>query len=145
MEKTKYYRTAEIDFTINIEQPEHGKVKIPVYANIPAHSLLKSLTVTLSENDFDSDMEILVPASFGDDWGEACFNQLQVRVVKHIQDYGRILPADLECFIAEMVLVISSIGEAIQQPLSFDMRKDVFKRVLVDISDELNIPIEIPL
>lgn len=145
MEKSKYYRTAEIEFKIIVEQPDTGKIRIPIYANIPSNSRLRNMIVTLSEDDFDTDMKVLVPSSFGDDWAEACFNQLQVRVVMHIQEFGRILPADLECYIAEMVLVMASIGEAIHQPLSLDMRKKIFKRVLITISDKLNIPIEIPL
>jgi hypothetical protein len=138
MRKTKHYRTTEIVFSIDIEQPIQDKVTIPVYSHLP-------MVVTLSECDFDSDMKTLIPTSFGNDWAEACFIQLKERVAEHINEFGRILPADLECYIAEMVLVMGSIGEAIQQPFSYEKRKLIFNRVLIAISDELNIPIEIHL
>ena len=52
---------------------------------------------------------------------------------------------DLECFIGEFIIVISNIGEAINQPMSLSDKQITYKKLLIAFSEELNIPIQIPL
>jgi len=44
-----------------------------------------------------------------------------------------------------MVLVMCSIGDAVQAPIPISQRKNIFKQVLLTTSKELDLPIEIPL
>jgi len=142
---TKKYSTEELSFTMTLEQPTPGHVSIPIYANIPETSKPKGIVVMIPEQEFEDDMEILLPKRLGNDWGEACFMTYQELVIAHLKRYGRILPADLGRYVAEMVLVMCSIGDAVQAPIPISQRKNIFKQVLLTTSKELDLPIEIPL
>lgn len=145
MEISKYYRTQEVSFTMKVNKTTSGKIEIPLYVKMPENTMFNTMSTGISEKDFDEDMETLVPESLGDDWSESCFIQLQKRLKMHYNQFGRIQPADLETFIGEFIIVMSSIGDAINQPLSLADKQKVFKKLLVDISEELNIPVQIPL
>src|SRR5690606_366891 len=116
MEIYKTYQTKEVRFTMKLNKLASGNVEIPLYAKISPDIkfrrklTFKNMSAGISEKDFNADMEILVPQSLGDDWAEACFKQLQIRLKMHYNQYGRIMPADLECFIGEMIIVMSEIG-----------------------------------
>lgn len=122
-----------------------GKIEIPIYAKMPSNVKFDQMKAGISEKDFDDDMKILIPESLGNDWAESCFKQFQIRLKMHFNQFGRIQPADLECFIGEYLLVMSNIGSAINQPLSQTDKQMLFKKFLIDISEELNIPVQIPL
>ena len=145
MEITKYYKTREVSFSMKLKKTSTGKIEIPIYAKMPTNVKFDQMSAGISEKDFDDDMEILVPESLGNDWAHSCFKQLQIRLKMHFNQYGSIQPADLECFIGEYLLVMSNIGEAINQPLSLSDKQMLFKKFLTDISEELNIPVQIPL
>jgi len=141
----KYYETRETSFSIKLNKNISGNIIVPIYPKMPSNVKFDSMATGISEEHFDEDMVILIPEKLGDDWAESCFNQLQIRLRMHYKQYGRIQPSDLECFIGEFILVMSNIGEAINQPMSISDKQKFFKKLLTDISEELNIPIEIPL
>jgi len=145
MEITKNYKTKEISFSMKLNKNSSGKIEIPIYAKMPSNVKFEQMSAGISEKDFDEDMKILVPESLGNDWAESCFKQLQKRLKMHFNQYGRIQPADLECFIGEYLLVMGNIGDAINQPMSLSVKQMLFKKFLTDISEELNIPVQIPL
>jgi len=62
---TKKYSTEELSFTMTLEQPTPGHVSIPIYANIPETSKPKGIVVMIPEQEFEDDMEILLPKRLG--------------------------------------------------------------------------------
>ena len=145
MEITKHYRTKEVSFSMELTKTSTGKIEIPIYAKMPANVKFDQMKAGISESDFDDDMKIMIPESLGADWFASCFKQFQFRLKMHFNQFGRIQPADLECFIGEYLLVTSSIGKALNQPFSLTDKQSLFKKFLIDISEELNIPVQIPL
>lgn len=145
MEITKYYKTKGISFSMKLNKTSSGKIEIPIYAKMPSNVKFEQMSAGISEKDFNDDMTILVPENLSDDWAQSCYKQLQIRLAMHFKQYGRIQPADLECFIGEFIIVISNIGEAINQPMSLSDKQITYKKLLIAFSEELNIPIQIPL
>lgn len=138
----KKYKVENVYFEIEIESPRDGILTIPVDWKLPTN-FFKTYFINISEKEFDEDMAIMIPIFFGDDWMEMCFKHFQYRVKFHIEKFNRILPADLECYVAELILVFSSIGKFIKQPLSQEERQSFFQKILTDVSDTLNIPVEL--
>jgi hypothetical protein len=141
---TKKYRTEEIGFNILIEQPTPGYIQIPIYENTLNKNVPKDLFVIIPEQEFEEDMEILLPKRLGNDWGEACFLTYQALVVAHLEKFGRILHADLSRYIGEMILVMSSIGVEIQSPISISQRVNISNQILRATIKELDLPIDLP-
>ena len=138
----KTYRVGKIYFEIQLESPREGMLTLPVDWKVPSN-ILNKYFLNISNKDFDDDMLIMIPASFGEDWMEAFFIQFQKRVKKHMEEFKRTLPADLECYVAELILIFDSIGRFINQPLNETERQTFFKKILLDVSSTLNIPVEL--
>jgi hypothetical protein len=142
--KIKAYKIKEGRFKIELGKAYGGRLVLPMYINKPPTAKVQ-LTLIVQESDFDEDMKILVPVSIGDDLFDTCYELLRKLIKSHIMRFGRILPADLETYCTEYVLVISSIVEAGGKPLNPTAKKYVFKSILTKLSDELNLPIELRL
>lgn len=138
----KKYKIEDVYFEIKLESPRDGMVSIPVDWKLPS-KILNAMVINISEKQFDEDMLIMLPVFFADDWMEMCFKHFEYRVKFHIDKFNRILPADLECYVAELILIFHSIGEFINQPLDQEERQVFFKKILTDSSAHLNIPIEL--
>lgn len=143
MQKTQTFYTKELSFDIDYEETTDGKVTFPMYIKMRKDSPMKELTITLNKIEFIVDLQDLTPISLGSDWGEACFNQLQKVLQKHISKYQRILPSDLEYYVNQTVTIMTSITKKLGEPLSTEEQQLSFKRMLIDISKHLEIPVEI--
>lgn len=144
MKATKTYHIKEGRLKIELEKDYRGKFILPIYMDKPTNAV-GEMVVFVNETDFDEDMKILIPESLGDDWFLACQNQLEKMIMAHNKKFGRILPADLELYCIESLIVMIAINDSSIQPLSTDQRKLIFKRLVIDISEALNIPLELRL
>jgi len=136
------YKIEDVYFEIELESPRDGMLTIPVDRKLPT-TFFNTYLINISEKEFDNDMLIMLPTSFGDDWMEMCFNQFQYKVKFHIENFKRITPADLECYVAELILIFYSIGKFINQPIDQEERQFLFKKILTEVSEALNIPVEL--
>lgn len=143
MKKTQTFQTQEMSFEVEYEESTEGKVTFPMYVKMREGSPMKNLIITLSKIEFIVDLNELTPISLGSDWGESCFNQLQKVLQNHINKFKRILASDLEYYVNQTVLIMTSIAKKIGEPLSTEEQQMAFKSILIDISEHLKIPVEI--
>lgn len=101
------------------------------------------LTAHISESDFDYEMSILVPDEVGKNVVDSCIFKLYDRITIHLNKFGRMLPPDLEQYIAESVLVIYSITKKIKPPMPDSEQKNIFRLLLLQLSDELGVPVNL--
>lgn len=102
------------------------------------------LSALIPESDFDYEMSILVPDEVGRNVVDSCILKLYDRIKIHFKKFGRMLPPDLEQYIAETVLIIYSISKKIKPPMSDTEQKYIFKTLLFQISNELDVPVNLP-
>ena len=127
MKIEKHFNLKEIGLTIMLEQPIAGHIVLPLYVGQNTSPNAINRTLIVPELDFDKDLKILIPNCLGEDWAESCITQVQVLVGSHYNKYGRIFGADLELYLAELILVMSFIGDTINQPLSTLDKEHLFK------------------
>ena len=126
-------------FVFEFEVIAPNKVLLPNYTT----SLENKYHATLSESEFLRDIDNLIPDSLYNDWKEACFRQLQIVIRGHVDNYKRITPSDIECYIKESLIVMTSIGQGFKQPLSINDQHRLFKNMLIGLSKHFNIPVEV--
>jgi hypothetical protein len=144
MKTKKYFQVQDQKFELEFEKDLTGNLIIPIYAKIPPDKKIQNLFMSVDESDFDEDLKSLAPENLHGNWVTNCYLQLQKLVVSHFIRYGRVLPVDLEAYCAESVLVAISIGDGLSRPLDMDERRFLFKKMLVETSGTLKIPVSIP-
>ncbi len=146
MKKIKKYSIQEFDFEIELEITPTGKIAVPVYIKFPESSLINSLTTNVNEVYFDYDINFMLPKSFITDWSLYCYEKLLSLIEAHIKNYNRILPSDLETYIAEYCLLASAILQKQFNKLLTEIEKiNLFKHLLIELSNKFNVPIELKL
>jgi len=141
--RIKKYVTSDFSFEIELIERFPRRLFFDVDLTIPKSSKISKLQFHLPEIDFDYDMSILVPDYIGEEWVQSCLSRLPIRLNIHFQKYGRLLPPDLELYIAETILVMKSIGNKLNQPIEEERRKSIFKFLLTEASETYNIPLEL--
>jgi len=135
----KEFRIGNNAFIIEFEQTSPNKIKLPNYINV----IENGYALTINESELFRDITNLTPKSITNNWKEACFEQLQIVIQNHINTYKRIAPADLESYITESILLMTSLGKSLSQPISLNERYKLFKDILIALSKHLEIPVEI--
>ncbi len=138
----KTYRLKEGSLKLELEKDFRGKIVLPMYIEFRPE-VKANLILYVNESDFDEDMKTLVPDSIGSDFFLSCIEQLRKLVDAHVKRFGRILPADLEMYCTESLVVIIALGKVLHSPLNPDAEKIAFQSILTKFSNEQNIPIEI--
>ena len=145
MKVKKYFQINESKFEIEIEKDIMGNLIVPIYAKTPPENKILNMLMSVDESNFDEDLKALIPDTLEGNWIDSCYLQLQKLTVSHFIQYARVLPVDLEAYCSESMLVIISIGEGLSQPLSLDQKRSTFKQILTETSNDLKVPLTIPL
>jgi hypothetical protein len=145
MKIKKSFQVKGLKFEIELEKDVMGKLIVPLYAKIPPENKIQNLFMSVDESNFDEDLKSLTPDNLEGNWVTSCYLQLQKLVVSHFIKFGRVLPADLEAYCAESLQVVISIGDRLSRPLDLNEKRFLFKKMLIETSDELKIPVNIPV
>lgn len=86
--------------TINFTVPRPNPVGYGAYAH------------NASKKEFTEDIQTQIPKTLNGNIEELAFESLYQAIVKHINKFGRILPADLEGYVGQNVLLFNSILKA---------------------------------
>ena len=144
MKVIKTFKTNGLVVNFEVDQPVPGKITLPKYFKFKNENYTRrNYIVNMDEREFDQDIIDLAPHSLNKDWYASCYDQFQNKLNSHINKFKRITPADLECYITEFVLIFSSIGNEINQPISEEIQHNLFKNILFRFSELLNIPVEL--
>lgn len=144
--RKKTYALKEFNIEIELEEPQSRKFVLEFDIDFPVNRITgvkPKLTALITEEDFDYEMSVLVPKTIGTNYIDECISCLMNRITIHYKRFGRLLPPDLEQYIAETILIMRSISRKIPDPAFDNDRENMFKMLLIGISNKFGIPVEI--
>jgi tetratricopeptide (TPR) repeat protein len=111
-----YFTIDEIIFTVDVEAVPltQGVVRVPIDKR--SNAFLKGQVIITPVLDLYEDLKIMFPVTLNKEMAFEITKHLIGRIVKHIDIHKRILPLDVESYIAIMMLVKRSITKTLKYP-----------------------------
>lgn len=104
-----------LEFPIRILRVDSHTINIPIPKAIPKNSFLsgsEEYRMNILETEFFEDLGHQIPPSLNGDLMDIAFESLFTVISHHIRRHGRLLPQDLDTYIAENILLFSGISTA---------------------------------
>ena len=126
--KSFLFKVEGIILKIDLEMSLDGQVIIPLYKTtneiILEHSTMSPIDIV--EAEFKS----LLPKSLKGDHYKELLSSFVFTIKQHINQYGRILPADLDGYLGEMVLIGDAISFALySERMGHNEKYEMFNKV----------------
>lgn len=119
--KTFTYSFKNIEIAIEANVNFEGSIEIPVYRKY--NDQILGFSFWPDEETFLEDLRSLLPESLEGD----LFSHIQVALLKtvkkHIQQYGRIMDADLELYVSQEIMIIDAIAKQKENKIFTDEEK----------------------
>lgn len=114
------------------------KVSVPLYMPIKGINELPKMGTDISV--FEDEIRGILPLTLKGDFIDETFKSFNNTLLNHLKTYGRLLKADLEMYIGEVILIIIAIQKALNlNVISIDERISMFSQVYDTIMREINI------
>ena len=101
----------------------------PILRPIPQSSVLSQgdYTMNISKQEFMTDIAFQIPKKLDGSISEIAFESLYNIIVRHIKQFGRILPNDLDAYIGLNILLFDNMQQSAGQPaLNKAQKEDTF-------------------
>lgn len=97
--------------TIKAEKAPMNQVSVPLYK--PVNGIIQSISAVTPEQGFMDDINSLLPKTIDEDFFNKTMESLFNTIQNHLNQFGRLLPSDMELYVGETILVMSGVSRAL--------------------------------
>ena len=116
---TVSFQALGLDIKVPVTKVDDLTYNYPIPRPIPQGSFLNTgdYTMNVSKQEFLDDIKFQIPKSLDGEIEDIAFESLYQIMVKHINQFGRILPVDLDSYIGQNILLFNAILKAQGKPI----------------------------
>lgn len=116
---TVSFKALGLDIKVLVTKVDDLTYNYPIPRPIPQDSFLNTgdYTMNVSKKEFIEDIRFQIPKSLDGQIEDIAFESLYQIMVKHINQFARILPVDLDSYIGQNILLFNAILKAQGNPI----------------------------